>query len=358
MVVLNIVDSASPVNYGIWNAAVGMAKELKELGISTELWYPALEEEPQLTDVVQRPLESTYLSHLQYLWKTEKWDPAETVVMTHGCWRFPTRWGVFLRRKGYRWIAVPHGMLEPWSLKRKAWKKWVYFQLYERWALGQADAIRAVSSNELRHLDYFFPKEKLIHIPNGVPKRPMPDKPDRPPFHFLFLGRLHAKKGVYELVQAWSESPLRNFWMYRLTIAGPDQGERARIEQLIRQKRITNIDLPGPLYGQEKEALLEKSHFFLLPSHSEGFPTAVLEALSYGLLPLISEGCNFPELLEQKLALQVEPDKDSILHGLEQAAQLKFEELTQLCKAGYALVMEQYSLQTIAREIGAWVNSE
>jgi glycosyltransferase involved in cell wall biosynthesis len=62
-----------------------------------------------------------------------------------------------------------------------------------------------------------------------------------------------------------------------------------------------------------------------LPSLSEGFPVSVLESMSYGLIPLISEGCNFNEVFEYKLGERLEPDESQISSVLRSIASRSFD---------------------------------
>ena len=72
----------------------------------------------------------------------------------------------------------------------------------------------------------------------------------------------------------------------------------------------------GPQYGDEKIELLKKSHYYVLPSYSEGFPSSVVEAMSYGAIPLISPGCNFQAVYENKLGYRITPLKKDVAEVL------------------------------------------
>ena len=166
---------------------------------------------------------------------------------------------------------------------------------------------------------------------------------------FLFMSRLHHKKGVLPLMEAWAASPLSNRADCRLTIAGPDDGELNRLEAFQRNNpHVSNIRYCGPVYGEAKRELLCKSHFFVLPSHSEGFPTSLLEAMQQGAVPIISEGCNFPDVFELETGIKVEPEKESIRLGLEQAGELPESALQDLSRRARSLVSSNYTYQKIA----------
>jgi len=211
MRIINLIDNLSPVNFGIWNAALATAPMLMDRhNCKSYAWYPALEDVPQLSQVEQRSF--TAFGRTQMLEALEQGDfsPADTLIVSHGCWQFPTRWGHALHRMGYKWIMVPHGMLEPWSMQQKRLKKWLYFSLLERSLLAKADVIRAVGTPEFNNLQKML-SAKVALIPNGIPSldQPFSEKPASPR-HFLFMARLHHKKGLLPMVRAWLKSSLAN----------------------------------------------------------------------------------------------------------------------------------------------------
>jgi glycosyltransferase involved in cell wall biosynthesis len=164
--------------------------------------------------------------------------------------------------------------------------------------------------------------------------------------NFLFLARLHFKKGVLPMVEAWTRSSLNNSHKYNLFIAGPDQGELERIQPLINQS--SNIKYLGSVYGEEKKALFERCHFYLLPSYSEGFPTSVLEAMQYGLIPVISSGTNFPEVHENGLALKAEPDTAMLIEVFNKIEQTPYINWSSNARKCFEYVQAHYSLKNIA----------
>jgi hypothetical protein len=86
--------------------------------------------------------------------------------MTHGSWRFPTRWGYKLSRLGYKWIYLPHGMLEPWSLRKHKLKKSIYFSLFEIPMVRKADMVGGTSTPEFANLKKLFLEAE--YTPSGI----------------------------------------------------------------------------------------------------------------------------------------------------------------------------------------------
>lgn len=343
--VVHIVDNVETINYGIWNAALFSSDLLeKKYGVSSFLWV--CKGGDAVRDVYANTiyLENRALSKkaLDKLLCDQNLRIADTVFVTHGAWLQPTKIGCTLRKLGYKWIYVPHGMLEPWSMKQSRWKKTIYFFLVEKRLGNYANVIRAVSKNEQLNLQRHF-RQPIELVENGVDVEPWRKK-DCCEQVFLFLGRLHYKKGIVPLVQAWRN--IMTSTNKKLLIAGPDEGELDKIVPLMDKR---NMQYLGPVYGEQKKDLLTRSHYFLLPSHSEGFPTSVLEAMSFGLIPLISKGCNFETVFVKHLGYNIEPDVSSIEKCLLHIQEKKFD--NDLSEANRDFVYNAYSTTVIAQKL-------
>jgi glycosyltransferase involved in cell wall biosynthesis len=132
----------------------------------------------------------------------------------------------------------------------------------------------------LRTLDPTLPTEVL---PNPVPPAPAANAADARSAEpsILFLGRLQAAKGVPELITAFAEVR-RVLPAARLVLCG--EGDRAAVhEQLAELKLLGAVECPGWVEGERKRALLASSWVFALPSHHEGVPVGMLEAMAAGL---------------------------------------------------------------------------
>lgn len=315
MNIINIIDRIDKVNFGIWNAALLPCATLYNIyKVKCFAVFPRIAEMPNVKTLYNvEPIIIDNTDTEQFRKILEGFSPNDTIIVTHGSWRFPTLWGYFAAQNGFKWIYTPHGMLEPWGMTQKRLKKWVYFRLMEKRMAKHAAIIRAVSQPEQHNLEKYFAKNiSLIH--NGAEVGKCYNQ-EHKPITALFLGRLNSKKCVYEILRAWVDSKANGNKDYCLKIVGPDDGEFSRLDSLYRTlPEDKNVYLSNtPVYGAEKEALLAECTFFLLPSQSEGFPTSVVEAGMAGCVPVISNGCNFPELFENQLGIKVESNYESLL---------------------------------------------
>jgi glycosyltransferase involved in cell wall biosynthesis len=172
----------------------------------------------------------------------------------------------------------------------------------------------------------------------------------------LFVGRIHPKKGLVPLIEAWGRTPAMATEGWRLVIAGWDDGGhepalRARVEALGLRNSVAFV---GPVVGTAKDGLFRRASAFILPSFSEGLPMAVLEAWSYGLPVLMTDECHLSVGFVAGAARRVEPTAASIAEGLSGfAARAGRGELASMGARGRALVEDRYSWARIGDDMAA-----
>ena len=230
------------------------------------------------------------------------------IVHLHGIWApIMAASAGAARRRRIPYLVAPHGMLDPWSLSQKRLKKLMALALGWRKILNRAAAIHCLNSDERDLLSPLKLKSPSVIIPNGifldeVVPSDMHFSDGRPglegPKYILFLSRLHFKKGLDILAEAFTAIAGR-LTNVNLVIAGPDGGARGEFEERIRAAKLTaRVHLVGPLLGSTKWSALRDSACFCLPSRQEGFSIAILEALASRTPVVISSACHFPEVAE------------------------------------------------------------
>ena len=357
-IVINLVDQLSSVNFGIWHAAIATSPSLSEkFGVRSILVVPKTGFE----------FDRKAFPHTEpvFLDKTDAASAAQffagfskehTIVVSHGAWRFPTKWGNQAKKMGFVWVYTPHGMLEPWSMSQKKWKKTIYFHCIEKRLALNADGVRAVGLPEAENLRKHFPMVRCI--PNGIyPSDILDLEKPQIPLTFLFLGRLHHKKGIMQLLAAWEESAFLNNPDCRLIVAGTPDGEEGKVAAWKAANPESNVEITGPVFGEKKRNILSLSQFYVLPSLSEGFPVSVVEAMAAGLIPLITKGCNFPEVFTENLGIEISPNVPDIADGLLQAwviSEMMPEKFKAMSERNRRFVQEHFNWETIADQQFEW----
>lgn len=252
-------------------------------------------------------------------------------------------------------VYHPHGMLEPWILSRSRGKKVVAHWLFENSNFAHAGLWRALTEREAGQIRSVGIKAPVVVAPNGIDTAPF-DEPvspiDKNRRLILFLGRIHPKKGLPMLLSAWAKA---RHWHagWEIAIAGPDEeGHRGRLERQIEADRLGgSVRFIGVVGGGAKQAWLRAADLFVLPSHSEGFSVAILEALAARAPVLATHACNFPGIEMHETGWLCDPSTDSIGRALEAALASGDEERRERGLAGRALVEREYTWSAIARKL-------
>lgn len=284
-------------------------------------------------------------------------DASPDVVHTHGCWMYTSaqvaQWHA---TTGRPYVVSPHGMLDPWALRNSRWKKRVAWHWFERRHLKRAACLHALTVAEARALRDLGLTQPICVIPNGVdveapdPGDPAADGDGTPTV--LFLGRLHPKKGIAELLTGWSQFA-RGHAPWRLRIAGwDDGGHAAALQAQARALGVEgSVEFVGPQFGEAKRRAFAEADAFILPSFSEGLPMTVLEAWARGVPVIMSDHCNLPEGFAAAAAVRVEPQPESIAAGLVHMASLDGAARRQMGEAGRHLAASRFSWPAIAADM-------
>ena len=286
------------------------------------------------------------------------------IVHSHGLWMW-SDWvaSQAARARKLPHIVSPHGMLEPWAMANSARKKQIMWRLFQRRALTNARVLHALCDAEKTAMRNLGLTNPVAVIPNGVNLSEFADLPDKSEFDaafsiaknrkiLLFMARLHPKKGLVPLLHAWRElAP--NFPDWLLVIAGPDEnGHRAELEKLVAQFELqAATTFTGMLDGALKRAALSRADAFVLPSWSEGFSIAILEAMACRLPVLLTPECHFDDAVTAGAALQSEPDAPSLARAARALLEMSDDARAQMGARGCELVARKYTWERVA---AAW----
>ena len=301
------------------------------------------------------------------------------LIHTHGIWIYSSMaTHAYAKRLRIPYMISPHGMLDPWAVRNSRWKKIPAYWLYERAHLHGASVMRALCESEATSFRTFGLKNPIVIIPNGIDlpeeenvevERLKVDKGGKKTL--LFLGRVHPKKGLTNLIRAFKQAlddrPSSLDVPWQLVIAGWDQGgHAAELIELCKKLGVSvqnrksrdegreseaNVVFYGPAFGDDKKSLLRSADAFVLPSFSEGLPMSVLEAWSYQLPVVMTPECNLPEGYAADASIRVETGVESIAQGLDSLFSMSDADLKEMGARGKELVRQKFTWQTVAEEM-------
>jgi glycosyltransferase involved in cell wall biosynthesis len=285
------------------------------------------------------------------------------ILQVHGLWMYPSVAASRWHRRTRRPIIVnPHGMLDPWAVRNSHWKKRVAGALYEHRFLRQASCIRALCQSEADAIRAYGLRSPVCVIPNGID---IPDAPasSPPPWLgkvesgrkvLLYLGRLHPKKGLPNLLQAWkSLQALPQLKEWALAIAGWDQnGHELELKEFVESNNLaSSVCFLGPQFGDAKASAYQHADAFVLPSFSEGLPMVVLEAWAYRLPVLITPECNLPEGFQVGAAIRLKTAPEDIAQGVKELVLMAEQDRKGMGQKGHQLVLERFTWNKIAEDL-------
>jgi glycosyltransferase involved in cell wall biosynthesis len=282
------------------------------------------------------------------------------LVHAHGLFSFAPVAAAFLaRRRGIPYILRPHGVLARYGMThRRPLLKKVSLALIERRLLEAASAVHFTSRSEQDEAEALGLKYKGVVIPLGIDAAASArtagrNRPSRTePFKLLFLSRIDAKKNLESLMRAIALVS-RNFPVMLTVAGGGGQEYLSRLHSLARALGIADrVNWLGHVEGERKEEALATAAAFVLPSYSENFGLAAVEALAAGLPCIVSRQVAIAGEIETAGAgLTVGTDVESIAVAIERL--LREDEYLPMSTAARTLAASSFSLETMGERLEA-----
>jgi glycosyltransferase involved in cell wall biosynthesis len=320
---------------------------------------------PWLKDNIERfdvvIINGLWLYHSYATWKTIK-------VLKK---RFP-------QKKMPRLLVMPHGMLDPYfqqakNRRLKAVRNWIYWKLVESNVINDADGLLFTCETELllarETFSPYYPK-KEYNVGYGITPPPAYKQEMTTVFntccpglngapYYLFLSRIHPKKGIDLLIKAYIElsrsEGTTNKVLPKLVIAGPGLNISfgKKMQQLAQSSPANSaIYFPGMLDGDAKWGAFYGCEAFILPSHQENFGIAVAEALACGKPVLISNQVNiWREISNGGAGIVENDDLDGVIKMLEQWVNMQKEKKSEMSSNATKTYKEHFVVNEIAYKI-------
>jgi glycosyltransferase involved in cell wall biosynthesis len=378
MKILHVIANLAPRYGGPGQACWEMARAVAQLGHQVSIYTTNQDGPGTLSVPTDRPVwregvEVRYFPiQAPRFWGTSmalaralrQEIPGVDLVHVHNLYLFHNLVsGRYCRRFGVPYLIQPHGTLDPFIYRRHGWRKRLMEWGFQNRAIRQAAAILFTTAEErvlaapltfgtpgvVVPLGMDFDDFAVLPEPGGFRQR-YPEIGAQP--IILFFGRINFKKGLDILARAFGLVARRRPDVH-LVIAGPDnEGWGARVRTWLDAEGVlSRTTFTGMLLGPDKFAVLRDANLFVLPSHSENFGLAVIEAMAAGLPVIISDKVNIWREVETGGAGRVIPCEapalaDQILSLLDDPG-----EAVSMGRKGRALVQERFQWPKIGRSL-------
>jgi glycosyltransferase involved in cell wall biosynthesis len=251
--------------------------------------------------------------------------PENDIVHITGVWTYPS-WVASRAscRADKPYVVSPRGMLMPWELQHKGWKKRPIFRLSEYPRLQRSAAIHCTAPDEVRAMTELGLGELSFLLPNALDLQEFKSLPERGRFRarfgidpdgflMLFVGRLHPKKGIDLTLQAF-ERLATDHPKLNLALVGPDEHDyAASIPSWAREHGLsTRVHLTGQLVGADRLSAYADADLLVQLSVSENFGMSVAEAMAASIPVVVTEGVGISYwIMDQSAGIVVQHDVES-----------------------------------------------
>ena len=339
MKILHVTSGINPKSGGPTRSVKGVCRALATAGLDVTLLVL------RGTDVFENP------SGVKVLYGEVPDVRDFDIVHIHGLWN-PHLHSVAreCRKYGVKYLVSPRGMLDPWALSVKKWKKRIALFLYQRSDLNAAAAFHATAEEEASHIRAAGFGQPCIIAPNAV------DLPDKMPPKInsvkmktaIFLSRLHPGKGLLSLAQAWAVVKPRD---WRMRVVGPDNyGHKKEVVAKLDSLGILNQwDFCDALGDEEKWKAYRSADLLIHPSVSENFGITVVEGLASELPVIATKGTPWSELESRRCGWWIDIGVEPLSQAMREALALSDEERQQMGAHGRRLVEEKYTWNAVVK---------
>jgi glycosyltransferase involved in cell wall biosynthesis len=287
-------------------------------------------------------------------------------------WALKLSWWMLRHRREYQIVQVIHGRLHAVPAVIAAWllgkptvvkigrggsehfdldvvqRKRYLGHWYARILVHHTDAFVANSQEIVDDLQRWrMPVDRIYHIPNGVDVAEdfLPGSSDV--VRFVYLGRLDQEKAIDIMLRGFARLQDRSRASLRIVGDGACSGE---LKSLCDQLQLNNcVRFEGAI--EDVSSVLMHSDVFVSTSLSEGMSNALLEAMSYGVMPLVSKVSGTSEIVEdgQSGLLFAPGDVEAFVFKLQQALDLTEDARRAFATQARATVAERFGIDRVAK---------
>ena len=281
-------------------------------------------------------------------------DERFELIQIQSVWEMPYHKVILeARKQNIPYIVTPRGMLEPWSLSQKKWKKKLAWWLYQRNDVQKSACVFTTAKMEAEHVSNLGITTCKAVIPNGIETDAYPCKTsvEGVKKQVLFLSRVHVKKGIELLFEAWKRLH-SDYVDWQLLVIG--NGEAEYIHSL--ENRVESLGLKDcikilpPVFGEAKIKVYQESALFCLPSFSENFGMVIAEAMSCGTPVITTTNCPWEILNETNTGWCVDLSVENLERALREAMGMDANALYDMGQRASKFIFDNFDYRSVTRK--------
>ena len=272
-------------------------------------------------------------------------DAELDMLHLHGLWRYPSaaagRWSAATRKP---FLISPHGLFDPWMMKRRTWGNFIAERVWEGGVWQKAAAFHAATEDEAADITAVTGGGMIAVIPPAVPI-PREYNPRLRGPHALYVGRIQKRKNLTTLLRAWEQAMPSLPSDSTLTIAV--QGSSGKLDRLRSKSSLKKADRVQWIeiqFTSQRAALHDYAKFVVSPSSSESVPLEILHGFAYGIPSIMSRHCHLDAAFSTGVALDCGTSTETIRDALIKGLNMQEADWQKMSAAARAMAEGRYSI--------------
>lgn len=277
------------------------------------------------------------------------------VVHVNGCWMLQCSWVVFwAKAKGYPVALSPHGMLEPWDIRKNYWtKKLPALLLYQKRSVKMSNILIATAESEKNNLLSLDYNSNVVIVPNGLMidgievKKSWDEKKQ-----ILFLALYRRNKGIDFLMQAIAQIK-EQLVGWKVVVAGIESDYTVEVlKNMANDLGISSVvDVVGALYGEDKWEAYRSSDVFVLPTLNENFGIVIAESFLCGTPVITTKGAPWSIIEQNHCGWWIDRTIDDLVNAIQEAIRIPIQERKEMGLRGRDLIIRNFASNVVAKRM-------
>lgn len=373
MKVLHTIEGMGARFGGIATCTYDLVSSLNFIDVKVDILSPSLKDKEDILLGVGEQWNKCYendgVGPINYSKNLSTWLAQNDYDIYHanGMWQYIIHETCrFAKEKKKPYLITPHGMLYPETLARSYWKKWPLRKIWFDKDIREASCLHATCEAEMRHLrniGYRGPIAVIgnpVAVPDFIPELFAARQNKESSMSVAFLGRLHPRKKVENLLLGVSQATNRHIKAYVIG-KGDDNYERYLKSEAERLGIADRVHFLGFLNGFDKYAQLAMIDALFVPSDMENFGMIIPEALIVGTPVMASLGTPWEALNSERCGWWRDNSPESIAAVIDELYSLSDEERHAMGLRGREYILQNFSANKVAQKMNnlyLWLNKE